>query len=221
MPPAAASIFGWTTIVSNEQILQTIVIDRQSGTQPFLQVANEIERLIRCGAITSQTQLPRIRDFAHLLHVDKGIVENAIRELKKRKLVRAVKGIGTSVIEAEHRDPSLCGFLDNMTQTLRHVCDRHDIEEVRTLIRMAFESVFSQPLVTRRPDDAHDRRGTNRRSFQPLKISGNDPHATDYRAIHSLISNAVVDGLVEAEIRTGIRTAFGIVYIERSAEAAS
>jgi DNA-binding transcriptional regulator YhcF (GntR family) len=205
--------------MSNEQILQTIVIDRLSGTQPFLQLANEIERLIRCGALTSR--LPRIRDFASLLHVDKGIVERAIRELKKRKLVRAVKGIGTSVIDAEHRDPSLCGFLQNMTKALRRISDRQEAEEVRTLIRMAFESVFSQPLVTRRPDDAHDRRGTNRRSFQPLKIGNNDPHADDYRTIRAIIADAVIDGLLEAEIRTGIRTAFGIVYIERSAEAAS
>ena len=68
----------------------------------YVQVANDLEKRIRAGEFPYEARLPRREDLAHEYGVGEMAVRQAMGELAKRGMVRAMPSVGTVVIWTVH-----------------------------------------------------------------------------------------------------------------------
>ncbi|MBW4720433.1 PLP-dependent aminotransferase family protein [Saccharothrix sp. SC076] len=84
-----------------------IVIDRHSACPLYLQLADQIERLLGSTAMEAGDQLPSSRVLARELDISRGVVVSAYTELFGRGVLHRRRGAGTFVSTAgRRREPS-------------------------------------------------------------------------------------------------------------------
>jgi DNA-binding transcriptional regulator YhcF (GntR family) len=76
-----------------------IQINRQSGTPLYLQMVDQVERLVATGRLQPGEQLPTIRQLAADLGTARNTVARAYKELKKERVVFTRRGRGTFISE--------------------------------------------------------------------------------------------------------------------------
>lgn len=83
-------------------------IDPASPVPLYLQIVEQVRRLIAIGALTPGDRLPAVRDLAVRARVNRNTAARAVRELEAAGLVRTRVGQGTFVAEREDRlDPGV------------------------------------------------------------------------------------------------------------------
>ncbi|MGL4344240.1 MAG: PLP-dependent aminotransferase family protein [Cellulosilyticaceae bacterium] len=75
----------------------TIKLSKSDPTPLYIQLANELADLIRCGQLPSQTKLPTIRTLSRKLQINRDTVVSAYKMLEKEGLIIAHMGSGTYV----------------------------------------------------------------------------------------------------------------------------
>lgn len=83
-----------------------IDLDRQSSQPLYIQVAQNIRRRIRSGALPPGTRLPTVRDLAQQLGVTRLTVHNAYSDLQADGWVEATVGRGTFVSTRQEIAPT-------------------------------------------------------------------------------------------------------------------
>lgn len=81
-----------------------IAIQRRSGIPLYIQVKDQVEKLIRLGIWEKGRKLPTERQLATALGVSRNTVSAAYRELEREGVVLARQGSGTFVCEAGYAD---------------------------------------------------------------------------------------------------------------------
>ncbi|ONI38511.1 hypothetical protein AN640_02455 [Candidatus Epulonipiscium fishelsonii] len=74
-----------------------IKISKSDPTPLYIQLANELIRLIETGTLPAKTKLPTIRNLSNKLRINRDTVVNAYRVLESKNLVIAHIGSGTYV----------------------------------------------------------------------------------------------------------------------------
>ena len=97
-----------------------IEIDPQSPVPLYLQIAEEIRRLVALGALRPGERLPSVRDLAVRARVNRNTAARAIQHLEGEGIVRARVGQGTFVeetpmrIDRARRDASIDRLIDGL-----------------------------------------------------------------------------------------------------------
>jgi len=79
--------------------IPVIRIDRSSPVPPYLQIAEQLKRLIGVGTLAPGARLPAVRDLAADVGVNRNTASRAIRQLEAAGLVRTRVGQGTFVAD--------------------------------------------------------------------------------------------------------------------------
>src|SRR5919206_3052305 len=105
-----------------------ISLDRKSAQPLYTQLAQDIQRRIRSGALPAGTRLPTVRELARQLGVTRLTVHSAYSELQAGGWVEATVGRGTfvaahvepaAVLPEAGRDLSPPGVLNDMLRMAR------------------------------------------------------------------------------------------------------
>jgi GntR family transcriptional regulator len=70
-------------------------LDGESGVPYYLQVVQQVKRLITSGAIAPGDQLPTVRDMASDLVLNPNTIAKAYQELERDGVVETRRGLGT------------------------------------------------------------------------------------------------------------------------------
>ncbi len=103
----------------------SIVIDRNSKTPIYLQLANAIAELVQTGTLKPDTKLPPIRKIADALNVNNVTIVNAYKHLENKKIVYSVVGSGTYISELPFT-PSVVASVPVSSSFLPPVESRND-----------------------------------------------------------------------------------------------
>lgn len=76
-----------------------IVVDPDNGLAPWRQIHQQLNHLIRAGALGVDQRLPTVRQLARDLGVAPGTVARVYRELETAGLIRTARGKGTLVAD--------------------------------------------------------------------------------------------------------------------------
>ena len=74
-----------------------IDINFNSDKPVYLQIVNQVVKLVALGELPSGTRLPAIRDLAHTLNLDPGTVARAYQELEREGIITSRRGGGSFV----------------------------------------------------------------------------------------------------------------------------
>ena len=97
-----------------------IEIDPASPIPRYLQIVQQIRRLIALGALRPGERLPTVRELAVLARVNRNTAARAVRQMESDGLVRTRVGQGTFVnagtepVDRASRDESVDGLLDRL-----------------------------------------------------------------------------------------------------------
>lgn len=97
-----------------------IVIDPASPVPRYLQIVEQVRRLIALGALRAGDRLPTVRELAVQVRVNRNTAARAIRELESAGLVRTRVGQGTFVsaeagpVDRASRDANVDRLLDRL-----------------------------------------------------------------------------------------------------------
>jgi len=108
---------------SNSSFLDTLRINRTSGVPLYLQLQDQIARLIEKEICPPGYRLPTERDLSRHLEVSRNTISLAYRNLAARGLVESHQGRGTFVSGAEPRTGSQKIPTDDDTHDLDHLVD--------------------------------------------------------------------------------------------------
>ncbi len=76
-----------------------IQLDFRSGEPIFLQIARQIEELVRRGSLKQGDQLPTVRELATELRINFSTVARAYKILDEERLISTQRGRGTYIWE--------------------------------------------------------------------------------------------------------------------------
>ena len=77
----------------------TIHLDPASPVPIYLQIVDQVRRLIALGALRPGDRLPAVRDLAAMIRINRNTAARAIQELEREGVVRTQVGLGTFVAE--------------------------------------------------------------------------------------------------------------------------
>ena len=77
----------------------TIQLDPSSPVPIYLQIVDQVRRLIALGALRPGDQLPPVRDLAAQIRINRNTAARAIQELEREGVVRTQVGQGTFVAQ--------------------------------------------------------------------------------------------------------------------------
>ena len=109
-----------------------LLIDRESPTPVYVQLAEQIHLLIHRGALAPGASLPTVRELAVHLGINANTVARVYRELQATGLLRLERGVGTFVA-AQAVEPAISA------KTFRRVSTR-----ARGLVEAAHEAGLSR-----------------------------------------------------------------------------
>jgi GntR family transcriptional regulator len=75
-------------------------LDRRSGTSPYLQLVEQVERALRLGTLVVGDQLPTLKEVVAKLTLNPNTVLKAYRELEHEGLIETRPGVGTFVVQS-------------------------------------------------------------------------------------------------------------------------
>ncbi len=116
-------------------------LDRRDPRPVYEQVVEGIERLIARGVLSTDEQLPSVRQMAVDLSVNPNTIQKAYSELLSRGVIYSVRGRGNFVSDgAGIRERMLQEIRDNMEELLQQAKDIGATEEEReALLRSLME----------------------------------------------------------------------------------
>jgi GntR family transcriptional regulator len=76
-----------------------LTVDSESGTPPYVQVREQLSRMIGSGVLTAGARLPTIHQLATDLELAPGTVARAYKELERDGLVVSQRRRGTTVAD--------------------------------------------------------------------------------------------------------------------------
>jgi DNA-binding transcriptional regulator YhcF (GntR family) len=193
---------------SNEirDLIATIEVQRDGFTAPYAQIAQEIERMILCGAMPSGTILPTKRELRSILSVNQWCIDNTLLLLRERGLVRGGKGTRTTVLPLPTPRLTNRDFFTHAKTVIAAVLRDAGEDGARALLATAYEEVCRKPMGDRRPNDGGA--GAPRRRMRhprPPREGAARDHLT---AIVHAIRMGARQGLQQGELRTLLRAAF-------------
>lgn len=74
-----------------------LYIDYRDSRPIYEQVADGFERMVICGALAPDSQMPSVRQLAMELSINPNTIQRAYGELEKRGVVYSVKGKGNFI----------------------------------------------------------------------------------------------------------------------------
>jgi GntR family transcriptional regulator len=83
----------------NSKLIMQIRIASDDGVPIYIQIVNQLNRLVASGRLAPGDELPSIRVFAEQLMVNRNTVARAYLELEQMGIVTKHKGAGTYVSE--------------------------------------------------------------------------------------------------------------------------
>lgn len=128
----------------------TIQLSKLDSTPLYVQLANELARLIKEGVLKPKTKLPTIRSLSQSLNINRDTVVSAYKLLENQSLVYGHVGSGTYVASFDFEQ----GFEPENTliscSTLNFPSDYYPIRVIRELMNDIINidgwSAFSDPL---------------------------------------------------------------------------
>jgi|GEM_PF-287954 len=117
----------WSSPLDNQQTMQYDfgMINRQSFTPIYIQIAQTIVQSVHDGAVAYGDQLPSERELAERYSVSRLTARQAIDELVKRSLAYRVQGKGTFLARPKIREASgLMSFSEELRQRGFHPTSR-------------------------------------------------------------------------------------------------
>lgn len=102
-----------------------LLIDTRAPKPIYVQVMDEVRRLVAVGALKPHDMLPSVRQLAAELRLNHNTIVQAYRELEREQIVYARRGQGTFVAEqsatAAERERLLAEVVDRaLTDAHRH-----------------------------------------------------------------------------------------------------
>src|SRR5437867_8386351 len=98
----------------------TIDLDTASPVPIYIQIVEQVRRLIALGALRSGDRLPTVRELAVQCRINRNTAGRAIQELEREGIVRTRVGQGTFVadvtpeIDPTERDSILDSYIDRL-----------------------------------------------------------------------------------------------------------
>jgi GntR family transcriptional regulator len=89
------------------QVTEKVKINFRSEEPIYLQIARQIEELVREGDLSIGTQLPTVREMATELSINFNTVARAYRLLDEAKLISTQRGRGTYIWEKPTEETSM------------------------------------------------------------------------------------------------------------------
>src|SRR4051812_3035072 len=103
--------------------MTAIHLDPGSSVPIYLQIVDQVRRLIALGALRPGDRLPAVRDLAAQCRINRNTAARAIQELEREGIVRTQVGQGTFVAQ----EPPPSDGLDG-EQAVDAQCDRLIVE---------------------------------------------------------------------------------------------
>lgn len=85
-------------------MLNKLVLDKKSDISLYLQIANNIEGLIKKGTLKPGDKLPPERELAASNGISRGTIKKAYEELERRSIIKSVQGSGSFVEGPDSED---------------------------------------------------------------------------------------------------------------------
>jgi len=118
-------------------------IDTHSGVPIFRQLIDQIRRQIMTGQLTSQTQLPSVRDLAEQLRVNPMTVSKAYSLLESQGLLERKRGVGLFIAPGNsHNERLKQQLLDDLIHKTALLAVQLDIPQQDVL--NAFQKQFQK-----------------------------------------------------------------------------
>lgn len=125
-----------------DEVASSVAIDRASPVPLYFQVAGELQRLIRTGALPPGSRLTNEIDLADQLGVSRPTMRRAIQYLVERGLVVRKRGVGTQVVGTRLNRPiELTSLQDDLLRA-----GRKPSSTVLGLIEVAAEEGLAEAL---------------------------------------------------------------------------
>lgn len=124
-----------------------IHIDSSDGVPIYIQVVNQIKRLVAAGRLVAGDEIPPIRVLAGQLVVNPNTIARAYLELERAGIVTKRQGLGTYISEAplllsqREKLKALAARADALLVDAQHF--GVDVEKVVELIRERHQSLFT------------------------------------------------------------------------------
>lgn len=136
-------------------------IDRRSGVATYLQIVQQTEQALRLGLLVPGDKLPTAREVVAVTAINPNTVLKAYRELERRGLVEARRGLGTFV----RRTPALPQAAadsplraDLAEWTVRAKQEGLGLEDVEALVASVLEESYGAGVPP--TGRTHDNEGT-------------------------------------------------------------
>ena len=98
-----------------EEIIENLNIDRQRKVIIFVQIIEEIIKMIQQGILKDGQQLPGTREFATILNVNRNTIVRSMNELEALGYVKIVPNVGTFIV-SPHQDKITAFTISNFQE---------------------------------------------------------------------------------------------------------
>lgn len=102
-------------------------IDTRASKPIYVQVMDEVRRLVAVGALKPHDMLPSVRQLAADLRLNHNTIVQAYRELEREQIVYARRGQGTFVAEQSATEAQLERLLAEVVERALTDAHRHGI----------------------------------------------------------------------------------------------
>jgi len=127
-----------------------MIIDPQSHTPIYRQIAAQIRDAIDAGVYRANEALPSLRALAVEIRVNPNTVQRAYEELDREGVIESRRGIGVFVVERQSKSVRKKHEREVVRLFQQGISKALDTEVSPTRIRELFESALNSGLVSAR-----------------------------------------------------------------------